>query len=524
MIQLSDPDEVFYSLTAKEMNQRNEWLTPYIFDHPQFEKPILTYWLLKVSFLTFGDTPFAARFFPAVFATFGVFGVYLLGLLGFMNEKRSFLAALVLGTSAFYIGMAKTTFTDMIFSVFILYSLLFFFSAYVNNTSKRWGMLGFYIFAALATLTKGPLGLLIPELTVVIFLLYCRRISFLNSIWMYFGFLAYLVLTLPWYVYEISLYGNQFVHEFFYNDHWRRFIEAEHKGADSWYFYLITMVGGLFPWSLFLVASFYDIYKRIKFSLKPFEYFLLSWIIVVFIIFQSAHSKLASYILPMFPALALLTANFIDEAIEHMQYVIIKRLSYIILAFIAFLGIASLLAYKFYQMYIPTMSPIYFLSAGLLTIGGISLTLFFKERVREGVVLLGFCLMPFFLTVLMMTSYIEPHISMCEATTYLPWKALNHSSILVSKPYARGVRYYTGQNVAVMDINGENYFSPHPIPILNTKEKILEFVENQNPTFAILRKSQFLDLNEYFSKELHIDILKVVGPNYVLKLEKLKSS
>ena len=523
LLHLTDPDEVFYSLSAQEMINRNEWLTPYIFGQPQFEKPLLTFWFIKISFMSLGQTPFAARFFPAVFAAFGVLGVYALGLLGFINEKRAFLAALVLGTSAFYFGMAKTVFTDMIFSVFILYSLLSFYTGYVHANSKRLGILFFYIFAALATLTKGPLGLLVPGLIVLVFLLYRRQLSFLNTHWTLLGLILWFLICGPWYWYEVLKYGQDFLHEFFYNDHWRRLLEAEHKSNDHWFFYPVTMVAGLFPWSLFLLAAFADFYKRLKFSLKPFEYFLLSWVLVVFIIFQVAHSKLASYILPMFPALALMTANFIDERIEEYRYQSIKKISYVIIGLITVLGIVSLVAFKAYQIYVPTMMPAYFLSAGLFVIGGISLTLFFKERIRQGVILLGFCLVPVFLTAFMITSYLEPHVSMFEACLYLP-TSLHKTTILVSKPYARGVSYYSSQEVAVMDINGQNYFSPHPIPILNTHEKLLVFLQNQPQTFAVLKRSHYEHLSKNYPKQLHINILKILGRNYILKIEPIKST
>ncbi len=520
LLSLTDPDEVFYSLTAKEMLNRNEWLTPYIFDQPQFEKPIATYWFIEIGFIIFGQNAFAARFFPALFATFGVLGVYSLGLLGFINEKRAFLAALVLCTSAFYLGMAKTVFTDMIFSVFILFSLLSFYSGYVHSNSKRFGILFFYVFAAFATLTKGPLGLAIPMLTVLLFLAYRRQISFLNNIWVLIGFVIWGLIALPWYWYEILKYGQDFIKEFFYNDHWRRLMEAEHKGNDHWFFYPLTMVAGLFPWSLFVLAAFSDFYKRLKFSLKPFEYFLLSWVLVVFIVFQVAHSKLASYILPMFPALALIVANYVDERLEEFRHRILKRLSYVVIGFITILGVVSLLAYPYYQTYVPSKLPAYFLSAGLLTIGGISLTLMFKERVREGIILMGFCLMPIFLTAFMITADIEPHVSMMEVSAYLP-TSLQKTTILVSKPYARGISYYTGQEVAVLNLGGENYFSPHPIPILNTPEKLLEFLKNQSTTFAVLRKKHYESLKSKNFEKIQIDIVKIVGPNYVLKITSL---
>src|SRR3989338_9206224 len=69
---LTDPDETFYAQTAKEMLQANDWLTPRLYGEPQFEKPILFYWLIELSFKAFGVNEFAARLPSAVFALLGV--------------------------------------------------------------------------------------------------------------------------------------------------------------------------------------------------------------------------------------------------------------------------------------------------------------------------------------------------------------------------------------------------------------------------------------------------------------------
>lgn len=63
LFSLTDPDEVFYSMTAREMAAKNEWVTPFIFGQPQFEKPVLTFWLIAIAFKAWGQTAFAARFF-----------------------------------------------------------------------------------------------------------------------------------------------------------------------------------------------------------------------------------------------------------------------------------------------------------------------------------------------------------------------------------------------------------------------------------------------------------------------------
>ena len=112
---LTDPDETFYAQSAKEMLARNEWITPQLYGKPQFEKPILTYWLLRIGFIIFGVSSFSARFFPALFGLIGVIAAYLFAKLLFEDHKKAFISALVLLSAGFYIGMARTVFTVMMF-------------------------------------------------------------------------------------------------------------------------------------------------------------------------------------------------------------------------------------------------------------------------------------------------------------------------------------------------------------------------------------------------------------------------
>jgi len=251
ILSLTSPDEVFYAQTAKEMARHNSWMTPYLFDAPQFEKPILLYWFLRIGLLIFSNPYFGARFFPALFAALGVVAVYFLSLLGFKNEKKAFISALVLMSCGLYIGLARTVFTDMIFSVFILFSLLSFYWGYIRQARKGPGVLLFFIFSGLAVLTKGPLGFLIPFLIVSVFLLIKREAKFLFCKYSLWGIFIFIGISFPWYLLMIKKYGSGFIYEFFYNDHIRRLIEAEHIGNDKWYFYPFSIIGCMFPWSLY---------------------------------------------------------------------------------------------------------------------------------------------------------------------------------------------------------------------------------------------------------------------------------
>jgi 4-amino-4-deoxy-L-arabinose transferase-like glycosyltransferase len=523
LFSLTDPDEVFYSLTAHEMLAHHEWMTPFIFGQPQFEKPPLTYWLIEIAFKTWGESPFTARLFPAVFACLGVIGIYFLGLIGFKDERKAFLSAVVLATSAFFAAMGKMVFTDTMFTVFILYAFVIFLWGFTDRRYQGAGLIGFYVFCALGTLTKGPLGFLIPQMAVILFLLYQRQINFLRTWWVPTGILIYLGLALPWYVYTYHHYGHAFIHEFFYNDHWRRLLTAEHSANDRWFFYPVTMIAGLFPWSLFLLAAWVDLFKRLKSSVTLIDYLSLSWIVTVLVVFQIAHSKLTSYILPLFPALALMTGNFLGNALLHIQdRKKMQNLLYASFIILGVFGIVVMAAHKAYAHYISSLLPMYFLSGSLIALSGIGITLASKERFQLALYVLALSLCPLFATACMIRTDVEGYTSSHEASEYIPQRSLGAMTVLTSKNNARGIRYYTGQDVAVVDSSAKPFFSPHPIPILDTTDKILGVLEKQRVTLGVVRKSAYQDIVKDCANHYHVALLRIIGSDYIVRIEALK--
>ncbi|MDE2008887.1 MAG: glycosyltransferase family 39 protein [Candidatus Omnitrophica bacterium] len=525
LVSITDPDEAFYCLTAHEMAAHHEWMTPLIFGQPQFEKPPLAYWLLEIAFKVWGESPFTARFFPAVFAVLGVMAVYFIGLMGFRDERKAFLSALVLATGAFYIGMGKMVFTDMIFSVFILWALAFFLLAYTDRRRQAVGIIGFYVCCALSTLTKTPLGFFIAQAAVVLFLLYQRRINFLKSVWVPVGFVLLLGIALPWYALMYAHYGHAFISEYFYNDHWRRFLTAEHRGDDHWFFYPATMTAGLFPWSLFLLAAVADLFKRFKSSVTVMDHFNLSWIVSVLLVFQFAHSKLTSYILPLFPALALMTGNFLGNLLSQIQQRRkIQNLLYASFAVLALLGIAVVGAHKAYMRYVPSLLPVYFLSGSLIALAGLGVALTIKERFQGALYLLALGLLPILLTFFMIRTNLSGYVSSHEASEYIPPRSLATTVVLTSKLNARGIRYFTGQKVAVIDGSPHPFFSPHPIPILYTPAKVVDVIDGQRTTYGVIRKNAYREILKHGAGRYRVKLLAKIGYDYVVRIEALRHS
>ncbi len=521
IVSLTNPDEVFYTQTAKEMAMHNTWMTPYLFDAPQFEKPIFLYWFLRASLIVFPNPNFAARFSPALFGILGVVAVYFLSLLGFKNEKKAFISALVLMSCGLYIGLARTVFTDMMFSVLILVSLLFFYWGYACPKRKGAGILLFFVFSGLAVLAKGPLGFLIPFLIIVAFLLIERDIKFLLCGYSLWGVILFIGVAFPWYIVMIKKYGSAFIQEFFYNDHIRRLIEAEHISNDTWYFYPASMIGCIFPWSLYTLASLIILLKYLKKNANHFYVFLALWLGVTFLVFQPAHSKLVSYIFPLFPALAIITGDFIyNSSLPENKGRAFYVISLIMGAILFLMAIALLTQIPRNSTYIPDKAPAYTLFTILIFSTILFYFFIFRHKFLKASFVLVALMCSLSLLMLFILKEVETYVSSKESSQHLLRNYTVSSPIVCSKPFARGVRYHTNRQIVVLDLPGKNYFSPHPVTFLYNDEKVKEYLRAQDkPVYCILKKANVEDIERVAEKEFKFTVLNKIGNEYVVRIE-----
>jgi 4-amino-4-deoxy-L-arabinose transferase-like glycosyltransferase len=524
LISLTNPDEVFYAQTAREMIKFNSWMTPYSFGQPQFEKPILFYWLLKSVFMVFGASNFVSRFFPALFGITGIVAVYFLGFWGFKDRLKAFTSAVILMTSALYLVLARTVFADLIFSVFILLSLSFFYMGYSHKERKGFGILFFFFFAGLAVLTKGPLGLAIPLLTVIVFLFFSKDIKFIFNRYTLLGFLIFSLTALPWYYLMFKLYGNTFSGEFFYNDHFRRFFEAEHIGNDRWYFYPLTIAGGIFPWSLFFISALCLLPKWLRQKTDPFYLFLSSWLVVTLVIFQSAHSKSVSYIVPLLPAAALITGSFVaseflNNKLSRLFVFASWATVFVVLLIPAVLSLVLAGYSEFLNVYLPIKAVAYLFIPAFLCLGIAAFIFVLSQKKRMSFYCFALVL-PLFLSILPFAGRnIEPYVSAQSSCRYLLDNYEVKNTLLVSKLFLRGVKYYTDKEVAVMDISGKPFFSARPVLFLDTDQSVRAFLRTQVLTYCLLKKSSLEDLRRLIGNEFSYSILGIKGNVYIVKVQ-----
>lgn len=320
---LFDPDEPVYAETAREMLQYQDFISPRIYGAFWYDKPPMYYWLVAGAFKIFGIGEFATRFPSALLAVTGAVVVYLSGRKLF-NDRAGLLSALILATSLEYFYLSNAAVTDMTLTFFLTAALLSF-------LHRHYYM--FYAWGALAVVTKGPIGLVFCGGIVGLYLVFTGNLGLLKRIKVCRGVTLFAVLALPWYLMMYYYHGMAFVDTFLGFHNITRFLQPEHSSGKLWYYYIPVLIFGFFPWTPFMIQAYFAALRE-KGQTQNHGIFLVIWTSVVFLFFTLSQTKLVSYILPMYPPLALLVGWYFDKAWREKDYGVLK----------GFAGILTMLA------------------------------------------------------------------------------------------------------------------------------------------------------------------------------------
>lgn len=301
---ITDSVESNYALTAKEMVLSGDWLSPQIYSHYWYDKPIFFYWLTALAYKMFGFTEFASRFFPAL-SGLGSVALLAWGASKLENARSGFFSALVLLSSVEFFLISKSVITDAVLFFFFSATLLFFYLGYRDGRARYWYIM--YAAAGLAVLTKGPIGVLLPGLIIMLFLLWQRDWRVLKRMHLVSGILLCAAVAVPWYAVMYSLHGSDFINTFFGTHNFLRATVSEHPRDDVFYYYTLVNLLALFPWSGLIPWAAYKWWRQGQRSLEEQQKFLLLWALVVFVFFQCMATKYITYTYPLlFPASLLL--------------------------------------------------------------------------------------------------------------------------------------------------------------------------------------------------------------------------
>jgi 4-amino-4-deoxy-L-arabinose transferase-like glycosyltransferase len=305
---LIHPDEGRYAEIPREMVASGDWLTPRLDGIKYFEKPALQYWLTAAAYEAFGIHQWTARLWPALAGFAGVLFIGYVGLrLG--GPRLGLYSAAALGGCLWYVLNAHILTLDSGLTLWMSVGfgalLLAQRSAATQRNQRIW-MLIAWSALALAVLSKGLIGVVLPGASLFIYSLLTRDWAVWRRLHPLGGLTLFALIAAPWFI-AVSLANPEFFRFFFIHEHFERFLTNEHHREGAWWYFVPIFAGGILPWLTVLAWTAPRLWSGASVDSNGFSWqrFAQVWSAFIFVFFSVSSSKLPSYILPIFPALAL---------------------------------------------------------------------------------------------------------------------------------------------------------------------------------------------------------------------------
>jgi 4-amino-4-deoxy-L-arabinose transferase-like glycosyltransferase len=305
------PDEGRYAEIPREMVASGDWTTPRLNDLKYFEKPPLQYWATAVAYEAFGEHQWTSRLWVGLTGFAGMLLVWLAGTKLFGRVAGAY-AGLIVASSMLYVLIGHINTLDMGVTFFVTLGIcaLLIAQTRVAVLERRNWMLLAWAAMGCAVLSKGLMGIVLPGTALFIYCVVERDFRVLKRMHWLPGIAVFLVITAPWF-YAVMKANPEFFGRFFIYEHYTRFTTKELGRYQPWYYFIPVLLSGAVPWTFLMFDTLLRAWRRGRQPAKLFnsERFLLVWVIFVYLFFTVSGSKLPSYLLPMFPAMALLMGN-----------------------------------------------------------------------------------------------------------------------------------------------------------------------------------------------------------------------
>jgi 4-amino-4-deoxy-L-arabinose transferase-like glycosyltransferase len=318
---LWDPDEGRYADVARLMLERHDFVTPRVNGVVMLDKPPLVYWVTAASLAVWGNNERGARFGQTLFAL-GILAIAFEVAWLLYRDRRALITVLILGSSVGFFVAGHFLTHDLGLSFFVGLTLLCFLEGWRagagSAAATRW-YLGMFAAAAGGVLTKGPVAIVLAGMTGLAFIALVGGWRRLREIPWVRGTLLFLVITVPWFI-AVSIANPEFLEYFFIHEHLTRFATTVHHRQGPLYYYLVVGAGGLLPWTPLLFMRMARGPRRLAALAAALRRedtaFLFAWVAPTLAFFSISQSKLPAYILPIFPALAIVVAVVLDDILR----------------------------------------------------------------------------------------------------------------------------------------------------------------------------------------------------------------
>jgi 4-amino-4-deoxy-L-arabinose transferase-like glycosyltransferase len=457
---LVPPDEGRYAEMAREMFTSGDWITTRLNGIKYFEKPPLQTWMNALTFALFGLGDWQARLWTGLC---GIGGVLLTGYTGHkvFGQRVGFYAALVLGSCFYWVACSQINSLDMSLSGMMTLTLCALLLAQRDGASARerrnW-MLACWAGMALSVLAKGLIGLVLPGAILVFYTIFGRDWNIWTRLHIGKGLLLFFAIAAPWFV-LVGLANPEQPHFFFVHEHFDRFLLKEHHREAAWWIFFALLAAGSVPWVGVLVQSLVLGVRREGGVFQP-RMMLLVWTAFIVLFFTKSSSKLPGYILPVFPAVALLVANYLEAGTRRGRMLtsgLTALLGVVLLVTVLYMPAMAKhagedLLFKQYQPWV--------LAAGFVALAGGALALLYARQMQRDLMVLVLAIAGFGATELMLAGF-EP-IAKARAGAYL-LPAMKKEATPATKVYSVGIyeqslTFYLQRPVTLVDYTDEFAF------------------------------------------------------------------
>ncbi|HHT9124803.1 MAG TPA: phospholipid carrier-dependent glycosyltransferase [Candidatus Brocadiia bacterium] len=332
------PDEPTYAQVAREMWISKDFILPHLNGEIYSQKPPLLFWLIILFSLPFGDVTELSARLPSALAGIGcMLATFSMGR-RFVSNRVGYLAALILPTSALFLWMSHRVAFDVVLTFFVIMSLIYFLKGQdrlkAEGGTPQGGMDKqglsvsgghgqtslsmppsaffwlFYVFLALAVLTKGPAGFIPTFITILLYLAVQKKLRLLRKMELGKGFAIFCLIVFGWVIAASIKGGHGYMNEILFRQNIGRFSEPwDH--SQPFYYFFINFPLSFLPWTFFIPGAFiYALFEKEK---RREMLFPILWFAAFFGFFTISSGKRNIYILPLYPAASIMVAWFLDS-------------------------------------------------------------------------------------------------------------------------------------------------------------------------------------------------------------------
>jgi 4-amino-4-deoxy-L-arabinose transferase-like glycosyltransferase len=307
------PVEPRYAEIIRVMFAKGEWIVPMVNGDLYTDKPILYFWLALIAAKIAGAVNEWTVRLPIALGGVGfVLATYVFAR-DFFGPRVALLAAAMLATSARVTWEARWAHIDALFCFFFLLSLYFSARAFTRRGDPNEILLA-YLFMGLATLAKGLIGVVLPALLLVSFMIARRDWRMIPAAKLHLGVPIFLLVVAPW-VYLVSASTDgKWLADFIYVQHFQRYT-ASTGHRQPFYYYFTTLPVDMLPWTIFAIPAVVTYRGYRKLFADPVKLFFALWFMVVFLFFSASDSKRDLYLMPLLPAVAVFIGCYIDDLV-----------------------------------------------------------------------------------------------------------------------------------------------------------------------------------------------------------------